>query len=119
MKNNTWILTDLSPGCKPVGCKWIFKKKLQTDGTVDKFKARLVTKGFFQQKGIDFFDTYSSVARISYIKILPALASTHNIFIHQMDVKTAFLNIYGPTRKIHCQGTRKQSVQACEVIVWT
>ena len=50
MKNNTWILTDLSPGCKLISCKWIFKKKLRLKGTVDKYKARLVAKGFTQQK---------------------------------------------------------------------
>src|SRR5436190_5070006 len=92
MANNTWILTDLPPGCKPVGCKWVFKKKLGPDGTVDKYKVRLVSKGFTQQKGIDFFDTYSPVARISSIRVLLALASIYNMFIHQMDVKIAFLN---------------------------
>jgi len=63
MENNTWILTDLPPGCKLVGCKWIFKKKLRPDGTVDKYKVRLVAKGFTQQKGINFFDTYSPIVR--------------------------------------------------------
>ena len=92
MENNTWILTDLPPGCKTIGCKWIFTKKLRPDGIVDKYKARLVTKGFTQQKSIDFFNTYSPVARISSTRILLALASIHNMFIHQMDVKTAFLN---------------------------
>jgi len=51
-----------------------------------------VAKGFTQQKGIDFFDTYSPVGRIFSIRILLALASIHNMFMHQMDVKTAFLN---------------------------
>ena len=92
MDNNTWILTDLPLGCKHVGCKLIFKKKLRPDGTVDKYKARLVAKGLNQQKGIDFFDTYSPLVRISSIRILLALASIHNMFTHQMDVKTAFLN---------------------------
>ena len=92
IENNTWILTDLPPICKHVGCKCIFKKKLWPEGTIDKYKARLIAKGFTQQKGIDFFDTYSPVAKISSIRILLALASIHNMFIHQMDVKTAFLN---------------------------
>ena len=69
-----------------------FQEETPTDGTVDKYKARLITKGFTQQKGIDFFDTYSPVVRISSIRILLALPSIHNMFIHQMDVKTAFLN---------------------------
>ncbi|GKB81111.1 zinc finger, CCHC-type containing protein [Tanacetum coccineum] len=63
MGNNTWVLVDLPSGCKPLGCKWIFKRKLKVDGTIKKFKARLVIQGFKQ-----------------------------NLIIHQMDVKTAFLN---------------------------
>lgn len=92
MGNNKWFLTDLRPGCKPLGCKWIFKKKMKVDGTVDKFKARLVTQGFRQKEGIDYFDTYAPVVRISSIRFLIGLASIHDLMIHQMDVKTAFLN---------------------------
>nr|GEX85125.1 zinc finger, CCHC-type [Tanacetum cinerariifolium] len=62
MKNNTWVLSDLPPGCKPLGCKWIFKRKMKVDGTVDKFKARLVIQGFRQKEGIDYFDTYALIA---------------------------------------------------------
>ncbi|GJX13270.1 zinc finger, CCHC-type containing protein [Tanacetum coccineum] len=92
MGNNTWVLADLPPGCKPLGCKWIFKRKLKVDGTIEKFKARLVIQGFKQKSGIDYFDTYALVARISTIRLLIAMASIHNLIIHQMDVKTAFLN---------------------------
>ncbi|GKA27956.1 hypothetical protein Tco_0714124 [Tanacetum coccineum] len=42
MENNTWVLSDLPPGCKPLGCKWIFNRKIKVDGTIDKFKARLI-----------------------------------------------------------------------------
>nr|GEV06345.1 reverse transcriptase domain-containing protein [Tanacetum cinerariifolium] len=91
-ENNTWVLSDLPPGCKPLGCKWIFKRKMKVDGTIDKFKARLVIQGFRQKEGIDYFDTYSPVARITTIRLLLALAAIHNLVIHQMDVKTAFLN---------------------------
>ncbi|GKD38789.1 zinc finger, CCHC-type containing protein, partial [Tanacetum coccineum] len=92
MENNTWVLSDLPPGCKPLGCKWIFKRKMKVDGTIDKFKARLVIQGFRQKEGIDYFDTYALVARITTIRLLLALAAIHNLVIHQMDVKTAFLN---------------------------
>ncbi|KAD7479019.1 hypothetical protein E3N88_02155 [Mikania micrantha] len=92
MHNNTWKLTDLPHGCKPLGCKWIFKRKMKVDGSIDKYKARLVIQGFRQKEGIDFFDTYTPVARISTIRLLIALASIHKLLIHQMDVKTAFLN---------------------------
>ncbi|GJT69722.1 zinc finger, CCHC-type containing protein [Tanacetum coccineum] len=92
MENNTWVLSDLTPGCKPLGCKWIFKRKMKVDGTIDKFKARLVIQGFRQKERIDYFDTYAPVARITTIILLLALAAIHNLVIHQMDVKTAFLN---------------------------
>ncbi|GJV99549.1 retrovirus-related pol polyprotein from transposon TNT 1-94 [Tanacetum coccineum] len=74
------------------GLKWIFKKKLRPDGTIEKYKARLVAKGYRQKEGQDFFDTYSPVTRITSIRTLIAIAAIHNLIIHQMDVKTAFLN---------------------------
>nr|GEY85812.1 hypothetical protein [Tanacetum cinerariifolium] len=92
MGNNTWVLTDLPPGCKPLSCKWIFKRNLKVDGPVEKFKAMLVIHGFKQKSGIDYFDTYAPVTRISTIRLLIAMTSIHNLIIHQMDVKTAFLN---------------------------
>ena len=91
MGNNTWVLVDLPPTCKPIGCKWIFRKKMKIDGTIDKFKARLVAQGFRQKLGIDHFDTYAPVARITTIRLLVALATIYHLEVHQMDVKTAFL----------------------------
>nr|GEY75712.1 zinc finger, CCHC-type [Tanacetum cinerariifolium] len=92
MENNIWVLSDLPLGCKPLGCKWIFKRKMKLDGTIDKFKDRLVIQGFRQKEGIDYFDTYTLVARITTIRLLLALAAIHNLVIHQMDIKTTFLN---------------------------
>nr|GEV07736.1 putative reverse transcriptase domain-containing protein [Tanacetum cinerariifolium] len=63
MGNNTWVLTDLPRGCRPLGYEWIFKRKLKVDGTVQKFKARLVIQGFKQKSGIYYFDTYAPVRR--------------------------------------------------------
>ncbi|GJT46114.1 zinc finger, CCHC-type containing protein, partial [Tanacetum coccineum] len=90
--NNTWVLADLPLGCKPLGCKWIFKRKLKVDGTIEKFKARLAIQGFRQKSRIDYFNTYAPVARISTIRPLIAMASIHILIIYQMDVKTTFLN---------------------------
>jgi len=91
-KNNTWTLVDLPKGAKPIGCKWIFKKKYHPDGSIEKYKATLVAKGFTQKHNIDYFDTFVPATRISSIRVLLALASIHKLVIHQMDVKTAFLN---------------------------
>nr|GEW09589.1 zinc finger, CCHC-type [Tanacetum cinerariifolium] len=68
-------LTDLPPGCKSLGCKWILKTKMKVDGNIDKYKARLVIQGFRQKEGIDFFFTYAHVARISTIRLLLALVA--------------------------------------------
>nr|GEV43768.1 zinc finger, CCHC-type [Tanacetum cinerariifolium] len=92
MYNDTWELTDLPPRCKALGCKWIPKWKMKVDGSIDKYKARLVIQGFRQKEGINFFDTYALIARISTIRLLLALAAIHDLVIHQMDVKTTFLN---------------------------
>ena len=92
LANETWEITDRPYGCKPIGCKWVFKKKLRPDGTIEKYKARLVAKGYTQKEGEDFFDTYSPVARLTTIRVLLSLAASHGLLVHQMDVKTAFLN---------------------------
>ena len=91
MSNGTWEITDCPSGCKPVGCKWIFKKKMRPDGTIEKYKARLVAKSYTQKEREDFFGTYSPVARIATIRVLLALASLYGLHVHQMDVKTTFL----------------------------
>ncbi|GKA35875.1 zinc finger, CCHC-type containing protein [Tanacetum coccineum] len=70
----------------------IFKRKLKVDGTIEKFKARLVIQVFRQKSRIDYFDTYALVARIGTIRLLIAMTSIHNLIIHQMDVKTTFSN---------------------------
>ena len=92
ISNNTWIIVDLPPSSKPIGCKWVFRRKYNTDGSLQTFKARLVAKGFKQKEGINYFDTYAPMARITSIRVLLALASLYNLFVHQMDVETAFLN---------------------------
>jgi hypothetical protein len=92
LSNRTWEQSKLPFGCKPIGYKWVFKKKLRPDGTIDKYKARLVAKGYTQKEDEDFFDTYSPVARMTTIRVLLSLAALYGLLVHQMDVKTAFLN---------------------------
>jgi hypothetical protein len=85
-------VTDRPYGCKLIGCKWVFKKKLKTDGTIEKYNDMLVAKGYTQKEGEDFFDTYSPVARMTIIRVLLSLAVSYGLLVHQMDVKRAFLN---------------------------
>ena len=92
LQNHKWELVDLPPASKPLGYKWIFKKKMKADRSIDKYKVRLVIKGYKQKEGLDYFDTYSLVTRISSIRMLIAITAIHNLEIHQMDVKTSFLN---------------------------
>ena len=89
LQNETWELVDFPLRAKPIGCKWVIVKKINLDGSFV-FKMRLVAKRFTQKQNIDYFDTFTLVARISSICILLALASVYKLVIHQMDVKTAF-----------------------------
>ena len=90
--NQTWELVDFPKGSKPIKCKWIFKRKTRPYGSIEKYKTKLVLVGYTQRQGIDYFYTYSLVTKIATIRALIALVIIHNLFIHQMDVNTAFLN---------------------------
>ena len=79
-------------GRKPVGCKWIFKTKCTNEGKVERYKARLLAKGYTQKPGEDYDETFSPVGRYSSIRALLAFAVQNNMMIHQTDVVTAFLN---------------------------
>ena len=90
--NNVWDLVPLPEGAKPIGCKWIFKTKRDSKGNVDRYKARFVAKGFTQKEGIDYKETFSPVSSKDSLRIIVALAAHFDLELHQMDVKTAFLN---------------------------
>jgi hypothetical protein len=92
MKNKTWTLVDLPPERKAIGCKWVFKVKYDAQGNVERYKSRLVAKGYSQTEGVDFNETFAPVAKFNSIRLLIALAAQYDLELHQMDVKTAFLN---------------------------
>jgi len=92
IRNNTWELVELPKGKQTIGCKWLYKPKINADGTMDKLKYRLVANGYSQNEGIDYEDTFSPVAKLNTIKMLIALATNKHWIIHQLDVKSAFLN---------------------------
>lgn len=91
-KNNTWTLVEQPTGRKLIDNKWVFKVKRNSDGEVERYKARLVARGFSQRPGFDFSETYSPVAKMSTLRILLALANQEGWHVHQMDVTCAFLN---------------------------
>ncbi|CAL9006938.1 unnamed protein product, partial [Prunus brigantina] len=91
-KNGVWELVTLPQSCKPIGCKWVFKTKRNSKGQVDRYKARLVAKGFTQKEGIDYNETFSPVSTKDSLRIIMALVAHFDLHLHQMDVKTAFLN---------------------------
>ncbi|KAK9187230.1 hypothetical protein WN944_018622 [Citrus x changshan-huyou] len=90
--NKVWELVDAPNEVKPIGCKWIYKRKRGVDGRVEIFKARLVAEGFTQKEGINYEETFSPVAMLKSIRILLSIAAVLDYEIWQMDVKTAFLN---------------------------
>jgi len=88
MVNNTWTLVPLRPGRKPVSCKWVFKIKQGVNGEVERYKARLVARGFTQTYGVDYNETFAPVAKFTSIRCILALAALEDMEIHQ----TTFLN---------------------------
>jgi hypothetical protein len=93
-KNETWELFPRPKNKNVISTKWVFRKKLNKDGKVIRNKAILVCKGYSQVEGIYFEDTFSSVASMEAIRLLPAYACSNNIKVYQMDVKSTFLNGY-------------------------
>eukprot|EP00253_Pinus_taeda_P008857 PITA_08857 len=91
-KNNTWELVPRPKDKNVIWTKWIFKNKLNENGDVIRNKARLVCKGYAQQEGIDFEETFAPVARIQAIRMFLSLSSFQKFKVFQMDVKSTFLN---------------------------
>jgi hypothetical protein len=90
--NQVWKLEEISKGAKTVNCKCVYKIKRNSKGNIDRFKTRLVEKGFTQREGIDYNETFSPVSSKDYFRIIMALVTHYNIELHQIDVKMTFFN---------------------------
>lgn len=92
LKNETWDLVPLPAHRRAVGCKWAFKIKRHLDGTIARYKGRLVVKGYLQEAGIDFQDTFSPIVKLTTIPVFLALAVQFGWQPRQVDINNVFLN---------------------------
>ena len=91
-ENDVWTLVELPKGRKAIGSKWVYKVKINADGTPERYKARLVAQGFSQRQGVDYDETFCPVVRSESVRTVIALSAQNNLKLHQLDITTAFLN---------------------------
>jgi hypothetical protein len=85
-KNETWDLVEIPNGRKPICRKWVFNKKFNASGQVEKFKARVVVKGYSQVEGVGFSDIFSHVAKLNSIRVLMYLAATFDLMLLLLEI---------------------------------
>jgi hypothetical protein len=91
-RNQVWEFVDPPPRCKPIGTTWVWKNKEGEKGEVVRNKSRLIAQGFSQKEGIDYEETLAPIAHLEAIRILLAFSMAKGFKLHQMDVKSVFLN---------------------------
>ena len=91
-KNQVWDLVDLSLDWKAIGNKWVLNIKRKANGSIENYKARLVARGYTQQEGIDYEETFSLIVRFASICLILDIVAHMDLELHPMDVKTTFLN---------------------------
>ena len=90
--NHTWSLVPLPPGYKPIGCKWVYRIKYNSDGTIERYKARLIAKGYTQVESVDYLETFSLTAKLTILLAYLLLSLLTIGFLYRLDVQNAFLH---------------------------
>lgn len=92
LENGTWTLARLPQGKRAIGSRWVFKIKRKADGSIDKYKGRIVAKGYAQREGVDYTETFAPTARFGALRTVIALAAMEDWELESVDISTAFLN---------------------------
>jgi hypothetical protein len=92
LRNNTWEIVKLPPGKKPIGSRWVWLIKRKSDGSIDRFKARLVAQGFSQKPGLDYVEVFAPTCRMASLRLILAIAAIEDLHIHSIDISNAYLN---------------------------
>ncbi len=92
LENGTWELVERPEGVKPIPMKWVYKVKWDAQRNVERYKSHLVAKGFLQKQGVDFEEVYAPMSKHTTLRVLLAIVAQQDLELHQLDMKTAFLN---------------------------
>ena len=91
-ENATWKLESLPSGRDPVGGKWVYRVKLDKNGSIERFKAMFVAKSYSQNYAVDYTDTFAPTTRITTVRTVIAIAAQRGNVLHHIDIRSAFLN---------------------------
>ena len=104
LDNGTWELVQLPPGRRAIGSRWVFKIKRQADGSIERYKGRVVAKGFSQRPGLDFEETFAPTTKWAALRTIFAIAALEDLELESVDISTAYLNgVMPPEHEVYMQ----------------